>query len=227
MLYARESFEMIERAINYGKIVQKYRNRKTKNAETTYNVEEVKKWVRDNFALEKDKNMNTNESFYERCLTAFLSKAKESGVANKGYIFVPELLIQGKAIVNSMLSDPGYVYQCSGPIQLYYTIMGLSIYAGMAMSAMWHEDYSRVKNGYGDYLLSEGPADEGIRLLKKHFSSNISKNQGNEFFHSIFDEWKKILSTVGSFTNQSPYARESMLASFMLGVSMMLEKLGY
>ena len=183
------------------------------------------------FDFIKKKNVETNiknsMSFYTECVEDFHKEAMKNGVANRGLIFIPELIPRGEKAILAFLKDPFFQMQCGGNAQqYYYLIMALSIDAGMCFANRWHEQYSSLDQ-YVQEIIDDGPADEANRLIDAHFPYGIMGNQGNDFFPIIFERWIAMHEPYWNLADPRVYTFRAMLAAYQLGVSMILEKYGY
>ena len=56
-----------------------------------------------------------------------------------------------------------------------------------------------------------------------HFHNGVMGNQGNDFFPIIFEKWIAIHEPYWKLADPRDYTFKAMLASYQLGVSMILE----
>lgn len=167
------------------------------------------------------------QSFYTDCVTDFHNEAAKYGVATKGMIFIPELLPLGQKTVLAYLQDSFFQMQFgNNPQMYYYFIFSLSVDAGMCFAAKWHEDFAGL-NRYVDRIIEEGAADEANLLMQRHLPKALFANQGNEFFQKIFPRWLAMHDPYWKLKDPREYTFNAMLAGYQLGVSIILEKLGY
>lgn len=181
------------------------------------------------FRKKKD-NSNTLKSpqaFYNECVSDFHREAESCGVAKKGLIFIPELMDIGETAILSYLRDPYLQSEFEdNPTVLYYVIMSLAIESGIVFANKWHEDFPHLKS-YAIEIITNGPADDANSLLKKHFPANVSEDQGNTFFRKIFARWVAMHKPYWDLDDPRNYTFKALVAAYQLGISMMLEKLGY
>ena len=166
-------------------------------------------------------------SFYNDCVADFHNEAAKKGIANRGLIFIPELLPLGEKTILAFLKDSFFQMQCGGDAQqYYYLIMALSIDAGMCFATRWHEDFSTLKQ-YVDEIILTGPADDANVLKEEHLPSDVMGSQGNAFFATIYERWLAMHEPYWKLSDPREYTFKAMLAAYQLGISMMLEKFGY
>lgn len=167
------------------------------------------------------------EKFYTDCVADFHKEAAKHGVANKGLIFIPELLPKGEQTILAFLKDPFFQMQCGGDAQMYYyLIMALSIDAGMCFATRWHRDFSSLDE-YVEEIIELGPADDANIIMTSFLSDVAMGDQGNEFFPFIYDRWLKMHEPYWKLSDPREYTFKAMLAAYQLGVSMILEKYGF
>ncbi len=167
------------------------------------------------------------QEFYKECLSDFHHEAAQYGVATKGMILIPELMPSGEKIVKTFLDDPFLKMEYGNdPQTFYYAVMLFVIESGMVFAAKWHDDFRKL-NAYVDAVADVGPADDANALLEKHFPADISLNQGNSFFQKIYVRWIALHAPYWEMSDPRLYTFNAMMAAYQLGVSMMLEKLGY
>jgi hypothetical protein len=183
------------------------------------------------FGFKKDKKeekgIKSLGDFYIECVADFHKEAIKHGIANKGLIFIPELIPLGEKTILAFLKDSYFQMQYGGNAQqYYYLIMGLSIDTGMCFATRWHEKFSTL-NQYVDEIIFTGPADDANALMENHFSKEIMGNQGNSFFPVIFKRWIELHEPYWKLDDPREYTFKAMVAAYQLGVSMILEKFGY
>jgi hypothetical protein len=165
-------------------------------------------------------------SFYTECVADYHKVAKSLGYANRDLIFIPELIPFGQKTVLAFLQDNFFQMEFgNNPQQYYFVIMALSLQAGIVFADKWHSDFSALKNGYVDQIIEEGPADTAEVLLKNEIGLN--KEQANQFYGKIFQRWLSLHEPYWKLSDPREYTFMAMLASYQLGISMILEKYGY
>ena len=182
---------------------------------------------KENVTQEKEnENNDVLLSFYNDCVADYHKTAQGKGFANKGIIFIPELIPIGEKTVLAFLKDRFFQMQFGGnPHMYYYVIMSLSLQAGMVFAEKWHSNYDKLKSGFVDQVIKDGPADLCKPLLKQLGLSNIEKE--NAFYQAIFDRWLKMHEPYWELKNPREYTFKATLAAYQLGISTILEKFGY
>ena len=179
------------------------------------------------FDFNKKNKLKSPADFYKECIEDFHKEANKHEVATRGLIFIPELVPLGEKTILAYLRDPYYITESKGdPKIFYYTVMNNSLKAGMALATQWHEDVSKL-DMYVDEVILGGPSIIGYSLLKKHFSEEIHKNFGEEFYKTIYARWLVLHEPYWVLNDPREYTFKAMLAAYQLGVSMILEKYGY
>lgn len=177
--------------------------------------------------VEEDENFISPNEFYAACVEDFHTKAMSLNVANRGLIFIPELIELGEKTILAYLRDPFFQAQCNGNAnQYYYLIMSLSIDAGICFATKWHEDFSSLKQ-YVDKIIKNGPADDANDLMDKYLPKDVLGDQGNKFFNEIYSNWLEMHEPYWDLEDPRKYTFNAMVAAYQLGISMILEKFGY
>ena len=113
----------------------------------------------------------------------------------------------------------------NNPQQYYYVLNTMSFMSGIVYAAVWHEDYNQLKSGFADQVIADGPPDYATPILEKDVG--MSKDQANKFYPLIFESWLAMHEPYWKLSDPRDYTFNALLASYQLGVSMVLEKLGY
>ena len=164
--------------------------------------------------------------FYNECVQQFHTAARNRGLANKGVIFIPELMSYGEDIVLRYLQDNYYSSQFADkPEDYYHLMMILSIQAGMLFAMQWHLDYDAVKSGFVEKVYRSNTWSTVQNIFSVDF--NMNQNQMNDFFRQMFDIWQDLHAPYWQLADPRDYTFRSLVAAFQLGVSLMLDKLGY
>ena len=164
--------------------------------------------------------------FYNDCVEDYHKSANKSGFANRGLIFIPELLPIGEKTILAFLKDPFFQMQFGGDANLYYyVIMSLSLQAGIVFAEKWHSDFPTLKSGYVDKIITEGPADACKPFLKQLGLTDTERE--NDFYRTIYGRWTVMHEPYWKLSDPRDYTFKAMLAAYQLGISMILEKYGY
>ena len=166
------------------------------------------------------------DDFYKDCLSSFHQFASEKGYVKNGIIFIPELMPIGERIVKAFLTDPFFISEyASDPLQYYYAIVGLSIQAGMVIADKWHTNYSELKNGFVDTVISEGPAEMAQALMDANFHVNAEK--ANEFYSGIYTIWMQLHNPYWVVNDPRKYTFLGTVAAYQVGISTILGQYGF
>ena len=150
----------------------------------------------------------------------------KNGFANRGLIFIPELIPIGEKTVLAFLQDTFFQMQFgNNPQVYYYAIMSLSLQAGIVFAEKWHSNFPALKSGFVDQIISEGPADACKPFLIQLGLSTTEKE--NEFYQTIFKSWLEMHEPYWKLSDPREYTFTATLAAYQLGISMILEKYGY
>ena len=165
-------------------------------------------------------------AFYTECTMAYHEYAKTQGYAHKGLIFIPELIPLGQKAVLAYLQDPFLTFEYSStPDTYYYVINSFAFQTGIIYGATWHESYATLKGGFDNKVIKDGPWEHVEPLFKKDLE--MSKEEFERFGQELYALWKNQHEAYWKLNDPRQYTFNAMLASFQLGVSMILEKLGY
>lgn len=174
----------------------------------------------------KDNKEITPEQFFAICLEDFHKTAQSFGVAKKGVINVPELLMTGQKLTLAFLDDAFLKREFSdNPTMYYHVVLMFCIEAGIATANKWHIDFANL-DSYAKDLIVVGPADDANKLLQEYFPPEVSDNQGNAFVSKIFYRWVELTEPYHKLNDPRKYYFYALLAGYQVGVSMMLEKFG-
>lgn len=167
-----------------------------------------------------------DKEFYQQCLKKYHDTAATMGVANQGLIFIPELLEKGEKTVLSFLNDAFFQAELGdNPTMYYYVINSFCMQAGIIYADQWHENYKHLDEKVEE-TLRIGPADIVQPILDEHFPE-IAHNCGEALGNAIFNNWLELHEPYWALEDPRKYTFYATLASFQLGISMMLDKYGY
>ena len=181
------------------------------------------------FGFGKSKKVvtTTPSEFLAECIEDFHQEAAKFGVAKKGNIFVPELMMLGREMALTFVSDEFNRSEYGHNPVVFYFVVNLCVWhAGLAIAAKWHTNFEQLEHYVNDIKIL-GPGDDAVALLEKYFPASISQNDGEDFLQHIYDRWLKMHKPYEDLADPRQYTLNAIIATFQLGVSMMLEKLGY
>ncbi len=183
--------------------------------------------TKDNIVSDDNNKKTGKVDFYTECVEKLHTVAEALGVASRGLILIPELIPRGEKLVLCFLKDNFFQMEFSHDANAYYSfIMALSIDAGIVTAAKWHEDYSGLDD-YVEKIMAEGPAEDANKLMEKYLLKDLFSNQGNPFFSKIYPVWTALHEPYWKERDPRDYTFKLMVAAYQLGVSVILEKLGY
>lgn len=167
------------------------------------------------------------QSFYTDCLKTFHDEAMANGFANRGLIFIPELMPMGEKAVLAYLQDMFFTMEFGkNPTQYYYVIMSLSLQTGICFGEKWHKDFAGLKADYVDEIIKVGPADDANVILAETVGINGNEEQ-NAFYQKIYEKWIYCHEPYWALNDPRQYTFRAMVAAYQLGISMVLEKYGF
>lgn len=171
--------------------------------------------------------MKNEREFYQECVEAFQDEVEKAGYLKNG-VLIPELLPMGQKITLAFLQDDFFQMQFGGnPAQYYYVINSLCLQAGAVAADMWHENYDKLKNGFVDTIIEEGPASYAKPIFEKEFGLDSDGDAGEKLYSKVFNKWLELHQPYWELNDPRQYTFNAMLASFQTGVSMILSKYGY
>ena len=203
---------------------------KTDSAQNTQNVQNahVAQDAQDNQDAQNNQDaqdiqdaQNDADGFYKECVSSFHQTASDAGYAKKGPIFIPELMPAGEKIVKALLSNQYLSSQYgSDPSRYYYVIVGLSIQAGMVIADQWHKDPDALKNGFVDYIITQGPAEKAKKLMETIFQAD--EKRANDFYGSIYSRWLQLHKPYWNRKDTGQYTFYGTVAAYRTGISVIL-----
>ena len=171
--------------------------------------------------------MKDSKEFYAECVETFQNIVKEAGYLENP-VFIPELIPIGQKVTLEFLNDNFFQLEFGdNPIQYYYVINSLCLQAGCVIADKWHSDFDQLKNGFVDTVIEEGPAAYAKPIFEKEFNLDSDNDAGEKLYSVIFNEWLELHKPYWELRDPREYTFNAMLASFQVGISMILSKYGY
>ena len=169
--------------------------------------------------------MKKENEFYCDCLEAFVEIGKENNMLFKDNIVVPELLDKGEKAVLQYLKDPFFQAEFSNdPVTYYFAIMVFSLQTGMIFASTWHKDFAKLTDQFVQAVVKMGPTDLALSLRQAVFESPAKENL---FYTELYGKWNEMHEPYWKLEDPRDYTFKAELAAYQLGVTMILEKLGY
>lgn len=215
---AGEYYESIK---NYDKALECY-NKALKRGEAS-----VKERVEKLIKLKNNTNSSTlsPKDFYKCCIEAYHKFANEQGLAKKGLIFIPELIEYGNNSVLAYLQDKFFsIEYANDPATYYFVINSFAFQTGIVYAAIWHTNFSQLKDGKWKDVISNGAWDYVEELL---LDLELDKEEFNKFQSELYKEWISLHEPYWELEDPRKYTFNALLASYQLGISIMLDKYGY
>lgn len=173
---------------------------------------------------ETSRMLNPQE-FLTSCTKAMHDRVETMGFAKRGVIFIPELMTLGQKETIALLQNDYIASQYSAnPTQFYFAVMGLVMMNGMVFAAKWHENFSGL-NDYADEIRYDGPSDDAYELSKKLL--NLDFDGTNKLLSAVFNERTKQHEPYWKLSDPRNYTFAAMMSAYQVGISVILERLGY
>lgn len=170
--------------------------------------------------------LSSPTAFFAKCTMAFHEYAQAHGYAHRGVVFIPELIALGQKAVLAYLQDPFLTFEYSSDHDTYYYIINsFAFQTGIAYGAAWHQSYTDLENGLADQMIQDGPWEYVEPLFRDDLA--MTKEQFEQFGRGLYEVWKTQHEPYWVLNDPRQYTLNATLASFQLGVSMILEKFGY
>ncbi len=181
-----------------------------------------------NFGKKKNEpELKTPTDFYTACVEDYHNALKAKGFANRGLIFIPELIPMGNKTILAYLQDPFFQAEAGGnATQYYYLICSLSFMTGVAYAEKWHSNFAELKTGFVEQIIAEGPPDYAMPILENALGLS-PEQQSEKLFQTVFDRWLQMHDPYWKLPDPREYTFNAMLAAYQAGISVILEKYGY
>lgn len=182
-----------------------------------------------NFGEEEPEERISPMRHYFNCVEAFHQVAQEEGYVTKAPIHVPELLLWGEQVIISRLRSKTYTSLMRTNKRYHWLVINTeALQLGILFGYAWHKNFDDLQNSLLRKVMKTGPAP----YLEPIFTGPlpIPPDSFKTLSFIIFHEWEQQKASLRKFRkteNPSPYTLKAILASFQLGVSMILEKLGH
>lgn len=174
----------------------------------------------------KKPKLPTPVEFYTTCCKAFHDLANEQELTPRGVIFVPELVRIGEETVLAFLKDPFFQMEFrSNPQQYYYVINTMCFMAGIVFGDKWHHQVSALKSGFVEEVIQYGPPDYATPLLEEVIG--LDPEDTNALYGAIYGRWMELHEPYWKLKDPRDYTFKLMLASYQLGVSIILTEYGF
>lgn len=171
-------------------------------------------------------SLPTPEEFYVECCKEFHDISNYYGLSSKKVVFVPELIRIGEEAVLAFLKDPFLqMHFRYDPQQYYYMVNTMSFMAGVVFGDKWHHQVAELKSGFAEEVIKKGPSDYATPIIEEVIG--LDPEGANELYGGIYMRWMELHEPFWKLQDPRDYTFKLMLASYQLGVSTMLEKLGY
>lgn len=179
-----------------------------------------------NMCKENTKIISPND-FYEECICEYHKIAKDNGFAQKDLIFIPELLMNGNKMVLSFLKSPGYEqHMIKEPVYGYLVGIGAALFMGIIAGYQWHIEYSKLED-MSNNILAAG--DNVPVYYKDNFEEKIGIDTKEilDFSYEVYEKFLKLHEPYWKLKDPRNYTFNGMLASYQLGISIVLANFGY
>lgn len=165
--------------------------------------------------------------FYNTCCKEFHDLAmSEWELAPRGIIFVPELVRIGEDTVLAFLKDPFFQMEYrSNPQMYYYVINVMCFMAGVVFGDKWHHQVSELKSGFVEEVIKYGPPDYASPILEEVIG--LEPDDCNNFYQMLYGCWMNLHEPYWKLKDPREYTFKLLLASYQLGVSIVLTEYGF
>lgn len=177
----------------------------------------------------ENNSTSTPTEFFWDCVQSFNQIAKSRGLLHGDTKVVPELLEVGKSIVHSYLQNEEIHSACmeNGKLNVgkfFRLVLQVAIDSGILLGASWHGASSTVLSR-AEAIKKQPPSI--FSIWEKHF--NLLPGEVFEFYNAMYCQLTEHLSPL--LSKELPYMQDYILhahlAGFQLGISIILEKMGY
>ena len=98
---------------------------------------------------------------------------------------------------------------------------------GIVFATAWHEDFQDLQRRLKYEVMAHGPAPFVAPIFEGYFPFPVEDLKQHSF--GLFEVWEEQLTSLGTLADVDPrlYSFNTIAASYQLGISMALEKLGY
>lgn len=113
----------------------------------------------------------------------------------------------------------------SNPQQYYYVINTMCFMAGIVFGDKWHHQVSALKSGFVEEVIQYGPPDYATPLLEEVIG--LDPEDTNALYGAIYGRWMELHEPYWKLKDPRDYTFKLMLASYQLGVSIILTEYGF
>lgn len=174
----------------------------------------------------KKESMKNPSEFYAICSKEFHDLAAQNwNLAPRGAVFVPELLDLGETTVLSFLNDLFFQMEFrSNPQQYYFVVNTMCFMAGIVFGDKWHRQASALKNGFAEEVIQDGPPDYAAPILENVVG--LTAVDCDNLYQKLYQRWMDLHDPYWKLEDPRAYTFKLLLASYQLGVSIVLAKYG-
>lgn len=169
--------------------------------------------------------MATPNAFFNNCVDDFHQCLRDSEMLDTGVIFIPELMSFGQKAILAYLTDNSLIMEYgSNPALLYTVINTFTFHTGVAFALKWNEGLAELNDSYED-IIKRGPAFISEPFIKEEF--DFDQKTLNNFNSYLNQLWLGEMEPYKALSDSKPYIFSALMASYQLGISLALSRLGY
>lgn len=173
-----------------------------------------------------EKEFSSMTAFYIDCVKAYHDTVKQLGWMQNGMIHIPDLLPVGQKTTLAYLQDHFLQSEFShDPETYYYVVMTFVLQCGIIFADKWHKSMDHLKGTeFIDQVIADGPWDYVAPILTD--ALEMHADSFNLLCRHVYDNLLQKMEPHWQKQDARDYLFHAILASFQLGISIILDKYG-
>lgn len=163
----------------------------------------------------------TPEEFYAVCVKSIHDLGMKHGFVKGGVKLIPELLLYSGKLLNSDLNCPEVTSQYPDTVDLLQALSNRCLMYGIILADTWHREFSNLAS-MAEIIESDGPNGYIQPLVEDELG--FTPQLFAQWMEAVFVTAMKDFGSVNS--SETQYMLKIPMASYQLGVSMMLSHYG-